>query len=101
MFKRLLGDGSTYGINFSYAEQPQPNGLAEAFIIGEKFIDGDSAALVLGDNIFYGDGLSDLGRRAAARNDGATVFAYHVHDPQRYGVVSFDPATQVATDIEE
>lgn len=92
-FERLLGDGSQYGINLSYAVQPSPDGLAQAFIIGEEFIDGDSCALVLGDNIFYGNGLKRHLRRAVAdaqASNGATVFGYHVDDPERFGVVEFD-----------
>ena len=92
-FKRLLGDGSNYGINFEYAEQPSPDGLAQAFIIGEKFIGNDSACLVLGDNIFNGNGFSALLKKAvddAERNDKATVFGYWVSDPERYGVAEFD-----------
>lgn len=92
-FERLLGDGSQYGINLSYAVQPSPDGLAQAFIIGEEFIDGNSCALVLGDNIFYGNGLKRHLRRAVAdaqESKGATVFGYHVDDPERFGVVEFD-----------
>lgn len=92
-FKRLLGDGSDYGVNFEYAEQPSPDGLAQAFIIGEKFIGDDSACLVLGDNIFYGSGFTGLLRRAvkdAEENGKATVFGYWVADPERYGVAEFD-----------
>ncbi len=92
-FKRLLGDGSDYGVHFEYAEQPSPDGLAQAFIIGEKFIGDDSACLVLGDNIFYGSGFTTLLRRAvkdAEENKKATVFGYWVHDPERYGVAEFD-----------
>jgi glucose-1-phosphate thymidylyltransferase len=100
-FKRLLGSGSQFGINLTYAEQPHPGGLAQAFLIGEEFLAGGPAALVLGDNIFHGDGLSALCRRAAGRTKGATVFAYHVLDPERYGVVTFDPASGKAIDIEE
>jgi glucose-1-phosphate thymidylyltransferase len=89
-FERLLGDGSQWGIRLRYAEQPQPRGLAEAFIIGADFIGKDRVAMVLGDNIFFGHGLPELLASAAARQRGATVFAYHVRDPERYGVVTFD-----------
>jgi glucose-1-phosphate thymidylyltransferase len=100
-FEALLGDGSAFGIEFSYAEQPQPNGLAEAFIIGRDFVGDSPVALVLGDNIFYGAGLPDLCRSAAERAKGATVFAYSVEDPQRYGVVSFERDTGRVLTIEE
>jgi glucose-1-phosphate thymidylyltransferase len=99
-FQRLLGDGSDWGISLSYAAQSQPNGLAEAFIIGADFVRGGPSALVLGDNIFYGHGLPDSLRSAAERPSGATVFAYQVSDPQRYGVVEFDPQMR-ARSIEE
>jgi glucose-1-phosphate thymidylyltransferase len=89
-FERLLGDGSQWGIRLSYAEQPNPAGLAQAFIIGADFIGSDRVAMVLGDNIFFGHGLPELLARAAGREQGATVFAYHVRDPERYGVVTFD-----------
>ena len=92
-FKRLLGDGSQLGVRFEYAEQPSPDGLAQAFIIGEEFIGGDCACLVLGDNIFYGAGLNDMLRQAvvdAEENGKATVFGYRVGDPERYGVAEFD-----------
>lgn len=91
-FERLLGNGSQWGIRLSYAEQPRPGGLAEAFIVGADFIGTDRVAMVLGDNIFFGGGLSELLAKAAAREEGATVFAYHVRDPERYGVVTFDEA---------
>lgn len=99
-FQRLLGDGSRVGISVRYAVQPQPNGLAEAFRIGRDFVGGDPAALILGDNIFYGQGFQAMLRRAAARPVGATVFAYGVKDPQRYGVVEFDGQDR-AISIEE
>jgi glucose-1-phosphate thymidylyltransferase len=90
LFQELLGDGKQWGINLSYAEQPRPEGLAQAFIIGREFVGESPACLILGDNIFYGHGLSTLLQRAAARTDGATVFGYYVKDPERYGVVEFD-----------
>lgn len=89
-FKRFLGDGSQWGISLSYAEQPRPEGLAQAYIIGAEFVAGQSSALILGDNIYYGHGLKDMLRVATARVFGATVFAYRVADPERYGVVDFD-----------
>lgn len=99
-FKRLLGDGGAFGINIGYAVQPKPDGLAQAFIIGQEFIGNDSVCLVLGDNIFYGQGFSPLLRAAAARQSGATVFGYQVRDPERFGVVEFD-ARRRAVSIEE
>ena len=101
VFRDLFGDGSDFGLNLSFAEQPQPNGLAEAFIIGREFIGNDHVAMVLGDNIYYGDGLSRLCKEAAERKKGASVFAYHVEDPERYGVVEFDRVTKRAISIEE
>ncbi|WP_136660995.1 glucose-1-phosphate thymidylyltransferase RfbA [Nitratireductor sp. XY-223] len=101
VFEAMLGDGSNYGVSLSYAEQPQPNGLAEAFIIGRAFVGTDSVSMILGDNIYFGDGLSRLCQQAAARDKGASVFAYHVDDPHRYGVVEFDPHSKVALSIEE
>ena len=99
-FQALLGDGSQWGMSFTYAEQPKPEGLAQAFIIGEKFIGSDSCAMVLGDNLFYGHGLSDLVANAFSPRRGATVFAHRVTDPERYGVVDFD-ASGRAISIEE
>jgi glucose-1-phosphate thymidylyltransferase len=99
-FKRLLGSGEQFGISLSYAEQPSPDGLAQAFIIGEKFIGDDNVCLVLGDNIFYGSGFSYHLKRAVAREKGATIFGYQVKDPQRFGVVEFDADMRVLS-IEE
>lgn len=99
-FEQLLGDGSQWGVNFSYAVQPSPDGLAQAFIIGESFIGNDGCSLVLGDNIFYGHAFEELLTVAAEKREGGTVFAYHVQDPERYGVVDFD-ATGRALSIEE
>ena len=99
-FQRLLGDGSSFGVNFSYAVQPKPEGLAQAFIIGKEFIGKDSVALVLGDNIFYGANLKMLLKAAVDRKDGATVFGYYVCDPERFGVVEFDENGK-AVSIEE
>jgi glucose-1-phosphate thymidylyltransferase len=99
-FEALLGDGARWGMNFSYCVQPSPDGLAQAFILGRRFVDGQPSALVLGDNIFHGHDFQPLLQAAGARADGATVFAYHVHDPERYGVVAFD-AAQRALSIEE
>jgi glucose-1-phosphate thymidylyltransferase len=99
-FESLLGDGSRWGINISYCVQPSPDGLAQAFILGKHFVGGDPSALVLGDNIYYGHDLQGLLHAADGRDSGATVFAYHVHDPERYGVVAFDAAKR-ALSIEE
>jgi len=99
-FEALLGDGSKWGLNLSYCVQPSPDGLAQAFILGRRFVDGRPSALVLGDNIFYGHDLRTAVARAASQPVGATVFAYHVHDPERYGVVEFD-AEKRALSIEE
>lgn len=99
-FSALLGDGSQWGLNLQYAVQPEPNGLAQAFVVGRAFVGSDSVALVLGDNIFYGHDLGDQVQRAAARQRGATIFAYHVTDPGRYGVVQFDNSGK-AVSIEE
>lgn len=100
-FQRLLGDGSAFGISLSYASQSEPRGLAEAFLIGADFIGGDPVALILGDNVFYGADLAELCRKASDQTKGATVFAYRVNDPQRYGVVAFDHGSGLATSIEE
>ena len=99
-FSELLGDGSQWGMNIQYAVQPSPDGLAQAFIIGKEFVGNHPSALVLGDNIFYGHDLVKLMQRAASQTQGASVFAYHVHDPERYGVVAFD-SKQRALSIEE
>lgn len=99
-FEELLGDGSQWGLNISYAVQPSPDGLAQAFIIGKEFVGNNPSALVLGDNIFYGHDFHNQLKAANARHDGATVFAYHVNDPERYGVVEFD-ANRQAISIEE
>ncbi|WP_034993018.1 glucose-1-phosphate thymidylyltransferase RfbA [Liquorilactobacillus vini] len=100
LFEKLLGDGSDFGINLSYAIQAQPNGLAEAFIVGREFIGQDSVCLILGDNIYYGSGLSKMLQSAAQQKSGATVFGYHVNDPERFGVVEFDEQ-QHAISLEE
>lgn len=99
-FEELFGDGSQYGIHIEYAVQPSPDGLAQAFIIGEDFIGEDNVCLILGDNIYYGGGLSKMLQRAAQKETGATVFGYHVNDPERFGVVEFDKDMQ-AISIEE
>jgi glucose-1-phosphate thymidylyltransferase len=100
LFKDLLGDGSKWGISLQYAVQPEPRGLADAFIVGAEFVGNDPCCLILGDNIYFGHDLTELLKRATARREGATVFAYYVQDPERYGVVEFD-RNGVALDIEE
>ena len=100
LFRDLLGDGAKWGIELHYAEQPRPEGLAQAFVIGADFIGDETSSLILGDNVFYGHGLPELMRPATERRQGATVFAYHVGDPERYGVVDFD-STGRAISIEE
>lgn len=100
-FKELLGDGSEFGINLSYLVQEKPNGLAEAFILGEEFIGSDSVCLILGDNIYYGSGLSKLLQSSAKKTDGATVFGYQVNDPERFGVVEFDQNMNVKSIVEK
>ncbi|KQW51012.1 MULTISPECIES: glucose-1-phosphate thymidylyltransferase RfbA [unclassified Ensifer] len=99
-FQALLGDGSKWGLSLTYAEQASPNGLAQAYVIGADFVGNSPSCLVLGDNIFFGHGITELFKSAMERTDGATVFAYHVNDPERYGVVEFDPAMRALT-IEE
>jgi glucose-1-phosphate thymidylyltransferase len=100
-FRRLLGDGARLGLRFSYAEQPRPDGIAQAFLIGRDWLDGDACALALGDNLIFADHLSALLRAAATRTEGATVFAYRVRDPERYGVVSFDEADRPLEIVEK
>ncbi len=100
-YKRLFGTGEQFGLSFSYAVQPRPEGLAQAFVIGRDFVGDDSVALILGDNLFFGAGMADLLKRAVARTDGATVFAYHVENPQAYGVVSLDAAGKATKIVEK
>lgn len=100
LFERLLGDGSRFGVRLQYMEQPSPDGLAQAFILGEEFLEGQPSVMILGDNLFYGHGLPDLLSSAALRQEGATVFGYHVQDPERYGVVEFNSEGQ-AVSLEE
>jgi glucose-1-phosphate thymidylyltransferase len=101
LFQKLLGDGSQWGLNFEYAVQPNPEGLAQAFLIGREFVGNGSVCMVLGDNIFYGQGLSKIVQTAARRDDGATVFGYWVKDPERYGVVSFDGEGRAVSIVEK
>lgn len=100
-YQRLFGDGSSYGLKLSYKVQPSPDGLAQAFILGEEFIGDDSCAMILGDNIFCGNGLSDVLKKAAARTEGATIFGYHVEDPERFGVAGFDENGKVVSLVEK
>lgn len=100
-YKRVLGDGSQWGINLCYTEQPSPDGLAQAFILAEDFLDGAASALILGDNIFFGHGLPEVLAAADVKQNGATVFGYHVNDPERYGVVGFDNSGNVSSIIEK
>lgn len=100
-YERLFGNGNSYGINLQYKVQPSPDGLAQAFILGEEFIGGDTCAMILGDNIFYGAGLGTLLKKAAARTDGATIFGYYVDDPERFGVAGFDENGKVISLVEK
>ncbi len=100
-YQKLFGDGSSYGLKLSYKVQPSPDGLAQAFILGEEFIGDDSCAMILGDNIFCGNGLGDVLKRAAARKEGATIFGYHVEDPERFGVAGFDENGKVVSLVEK
>ncbi len=100
-YQALLGDGATWGLRIRYAEQPSPDGLAQAFLIGEEFVAGEPVALVLGDNVFYGHGLPELLRRSADKVDRATIFAYYVRDPERYGVIEFDAQHRVVSIVEK
>ena len=101
LFRRLLGDGSQWGIHLSYSEQSEPRGLAEAFIIGSNFVSGDRCALILGDNLFFGHGLSECLRNAVARDKGATIFVHPVNDPERYGIAEFDTDGRVVSIVEK
>jgi len=101
LYQELLGDGSQYGIEISYCPQPSPDGLAQAFILGKDFINGEPGCLILGDNIFYGYGLSEMLRRAASQSQGATIFGYWVRDPERYGVVEYDESGRVLSIVEK
>ncbi|MBO4584683.1 MAG: glucose-1-phosphate thymidylyltransferase RfbA [Clostridia bacterium] len=100
-YKKLFGDGSSYGVRLSYKEQPSPDGLAQAFILGKEFIGDDTCAMILGDNIFYGNGLAELLKKAASRTEGATIFGYYVEDPERFGVAGFDENGKVVSLVEK
>ena len=100
-YKKLFGDGSSYGVRLSYKEQPSPDGLAQAFILGREFIGGDTCAMILGDNIFYGNGLAELLKKAASRTEGVTIFGYYVEDPERFGVAGFDENGKVVSLVEK
>ena len=100
-YMKLFGDGSSYGVRLSYKEQPSPDGLAQAFILGKEFIGGDTCAMILGDNIFYGNGLAELLKKAASRTEGATIFGYYVEDPERFGVAGFDENGKVVSLVEK
>ncbi len=100
-YKKLFGDGGSYGVRLSYKEQPSPDGLAQAFILGREFIGDDTCAMILGDNIFYGNGLEELLKKAASRTEGATIFGYYVEDPERFGVAGFDENGKVVTLVEK
>ena len=100
-YKKLFGDGSNYGVRLSYKEQPSPDGLAQAFILGREFIGDDTCAMILGDNIFYGNGLEELLKKAASRTEGATIFGYYVEDPERFGVAGFDENGRVVSLVEK
>ena len=100
-YKKLFGDGGSYGVRLSYKEQPSPDGLAQAFILGREFIGDDNCAMILGDNIFYGNGLEELLKKAASRTEGATIFGYYVEDPERFGVAGFDENGKVVTLVEK
>ncbi|MBQ6553035.1 MAG: glucose-1-phosphate thymidylyltransferase RfbA [Clostridia bacterium] len=100
-YQKLFGDGGSYGVRLSYKEQPSPDGLAQAFILGREFIGGDTCAMILGDNIFYGNGLAELLKKAASRTEGATIFGYYVEDPERFGVAGFDENGKVVSLVEK
>ena len=100
-YQKLFGDGGSYGVRLSYKEQPSPDGLAQAFILGREFIGGDTCAMILGDNLFYGNGLAELLKKAASRTEGATIFGYYVEDPERFGVAGFDENGKVVSLVEK